>query len=361
MKKSATGIVMEIDSTAAIIMTGDGEFLKVKKPSSDIEIGQEITSSLLNTGNHTSFIRYTSIAAAILIMLLPFIYLREAYATVAYVSLDINPSLDMGINRFNRVNEIIPLNQEAEILLQDMSLKNRGIDEALHMVFTGAKDKGFIKEDAVNNIDITLVNVKEEKVNISPDTLVKYAEKEVTEISVDASIEINKANKEVHDEARKENLSTSKYLDKTENNKQDSIKIDIKKDAAAKFQDIKVKKQEEKIILPINSLWNKNKNNNDNKDSKDNKNNWNKKTREDKENNNKNSKEDIKNKNKDYRGNLWDKVIRKNDWRHDSKNEKSPKNDNRDNSKNKKTENRDKSEDNRRDNSKNSGKGSKGK
>lgn len=253
MKKTATGVVMEINGAGTIIMTKDGEFLKVKKPSLNVEIGQEITSTILKSGNNISFIRYVSIAAAILIMLLPFTYFREAYATVAYVNVDINPSLEMGINKYNKVNEIIPLNEDAKILLHDLSLKNCDIEEALHMVITGAKDKGFIKEDKINNIDITLVNVKEKKVNISPDILVEYAEKEVSEIHVDASIKINKANKDVHDEAKKENMSTNKYLDKNESSRKDSIKIEIKKDDPSKTKDKDKKKDEEKSNAPDNS------------------------------------------------------------------------------------------------------------
>lgn len=240
MKKVITGIVMEIGSNSAIIMTKDGEFLNVKKPSHFIELGQEITSTVY-AKNNMSFIKYISIAAAILLMLVPFVYLKEAYATVAYVNVDINPSLELGITRYNKVNQVIPLNEDAKILLENVSLKDLDIKEALDVVIIEAKDKGYIEDGRVNNIEITLVKVKESNINVSRETLVQYAKSKVSEIDVDATIEINKANKEIHNEAKKENMSTNKYLDKVEGSKKESIKVDVKKSTPSKNEDKKDK------------------------------------------------------------------------------------------------------------------------
>lgn len=228
MGKKVKGLVMEIKKDAVIIMTGDGDFIKAKKPSHSFSPGEEITSEMYK--GRINIFKYTAIAAAILLILIPFTYLKQAYATVAYVNIDINPSLEMGINRYNKINSIIPLNDDAAILIESLSLKGLDIEEGLRRVISGAKDMGYIKDDAINNIEIALVKLSDKDLNISEDNLIKVAENAVENINAEATIEIQGANKEEHDNALKENMSTNKYLDKTENkNDNDNIKIDVKK------------------------------------------------------------------------------------------------------------------------------------
>lgn len=228
MKKVATGIVMEVDSSSAVIITNDGEFLKVKKPSPDIIPGQEITS-VISIKTHTSFIKYVSVAAAIMLLFLPFIYFKEAYATVAYVNVDINPSLELGVDKYNKVREVIPLNKDGEVLIETVKLKNLVIEDALGKVITSAKDKGYIKNNETNNIEISIVSINEKKVQVSEDSLIKCAETTVSEINVDATIQVHNADKKTHDNAKKENMSTNKYLDKNGDSSAGTIKVDVRK------------------------------------------------------------------------------------------------------------------------------------
>jgi hypothetical protein len=217
------GIVMEINKNSAIIMTHDGKFINIKKPPFEISLGDEITSKPVNT---MSFMKCTAIAAAIMILVLPFIYFKQAMATVAYVDVDINPSLELGINRYNKVSSITPLNSDGSKLIKDISLDGLHINDALGKVISKAKDMGYIGDSKPNNIEVTLVKLKD-KANISQKELVEYTESAVKKSNVDAKLKFYNADEQAFDNAKKENISPNKYMDKSQN--KDKLEIDVKK------------------------------------------------------------------------------------------------------------------------------------
>lgn len=232
MDRIVNGIVMEVSTGSVVVMTRDGEFLKVKKPSSGISPGNEITAAVLPEAHAERHrfhkIRYASIAAAILILLIPILYLKQAYATVAYVNVDINPSIEMGINKYNKVNDVYGLNEDGKKLLQKVDINGADIHDALDSIINAARESGYISEDGENHIEVALVAIDKESVNITEDTLVDYVSSAVRDTRVDAKIKVQGADKKTHDDAAKENMSTNKYLDKNQDGRE-SINVDVKK------------------------------------------------------------------------------------------------------------------------------------
>jgi hypothetical protein len=233
VKRVAAGIVMEVKQKSAIIMTSDGDFLNVRKPSSAVQIGEEITSAVLESTPAFSW-RYAAAAAAIILLLLPFMYFRQAYATVAYVNVDINPSLEIGINRYNKVSVVYALNSDGEALLNTMSLKGLDINSAIGLVISEAKAKSFIRDDKLNDIEITLVKLKQSNVNTSEEAILKSARDKMDTLDVDATIEVREANERIREEAKKQNLSTNKFINKMDDSTKDKEKIKILNDKVEK-------------------------------------------------------------------------------------------------------------------------------
>ncbi|KPU42833.1 anti-sigma-I factor RsgI [Oxobacter pfennigii] len=209
MGRVATGIVMDVSSSDAIIMTRDGEFLKVKKPISPFKTGEEITSAVITTRKF-NLIKFASLAAALFLVFTPFVYFKEAYATVAYIDVDMNPSIEMGINRFNKVQEVIALNDDAAELLTHIDIKNKDITEALDSVITGAKDKGYIGNEEVTNIEISLIKVKDNKVNISEEKLAQCAENAASKVNLDASIKVTNTERKSSNETKNQSTASKK-------------------------------------------------------------------------------------------------------------------------------------------------------
>ena len=232
MERIVKGIVMESNGNSAIVMTISGEFVKVKKLTSEILIGQEITSRV---AINIPWFKYGSLAAAImLITIMPFIYYKTAYATVAYIDVDINPSLELAINKYNKVNSVIPLNNDAVLLIKNTSLNNIDVQEALSRVIDEAKKMGYIKDTSENTVEISLVKIEEKQVNITGENLINYAKESIAKLDVNAKIEVHEDDKNIRDKAKKENISINKYMNKTADIRKEELKIDVKKSNSQK-------------------------------------------------------------------------------------------------------------------------------
>jgi len=102
-----------------------------------------------------------------------------AYATpVAYLSVDINPSLEMGVNGIGHVVSLESLNQDGADVLANCDVKGMKVREAVHAIVDVAADLGYLKQGAV--VSLTAITDDEEK----GDKLTKEA-KEGTDEALD--------------------------------------------------------------------------------------------------------------------------------------------------------------------------------
>ncbi|NLZ61627.1 MAG: hypothetical protein GX904_02390 [Acholeplasmataceae bacterium] len=66
---------------------------------------------------------------------------------LAYVSIDINPSIDMVLDHNEKVQTVTPLNADGEILLENLELENMNLEEAVDEIIDEAVELGFIDPD----------------------------------------------------------------------------------------------------------------------------------------------------------------------------------------------------------------------
>jgi hypothetical protein len=113
-------VIVEIKGKYAAILAENGLVSKVR--NRNYEIGQEI---VLNN-NKAKLIRMTAAAAAAIMI---FVTPAWAYLTpYSYVSLDVNPSFEFFVNRFDRVLTVKAFNDDGGEMSKDIDidgLKNR--------------------------------------------------------------------------------------------------------------------------------------------------------------------------------------------------------------------------------------------
>lgn len=87
------------------------------------------------------------------------------YATpTSYMSVDINPSIELGINALGRVVSVEALNDDGQVVLDELgSIKGKKLDSAVKLIVDAAVDEGFIEEDDTSFIELTAVTDDEEK------------------------------------------------------------------------------------------------------------------------------------------------------------------------------------------------------
>lgn len=210
------GLVLEKQKNKVVVLTPDGRFMKVRVQGA-AEVGTECEFGDADT--HVwkqGKVRYV-LAAAALVFMVCAVYaaysLNMALTTVcAYVCIDINPSVELGINRFDTVITAECLNSDAENMLQNTSLTNMKLDKAVEVITQKAMDSGFINSDKENDILISSSVVAERKARIPTDALVSAGKKVLEREKISADIQTVEAEESVRAKAREAGLSIGKYI-----------------------------------------------------------------------------------------------------------------------------------------------------
>lgn len=93
---------------------------------------------------------YRSFAAVCTILLLTLCAGGYYWARVpvSFVSIDVNPSMELGLNRFERVVSVTAYNPQGEEILQTLSLKGKKYTDAIDMVVESQAIKRYLTDEA---------------------------------------------------------------------------------------------------------------------------------------------------------------------------------------------------------------------
>ena len=135
-----------------------------------------------------------------------------AYAKtpVAYVSMDINPSVELGVNAFDTVVSIEAYNEDGKTILEGTDLLNTKVDKAVSTVISNAIDEGYIKEDGSSAIEITTATDKAEVAAELDEALKDVVDDTLTNNDVQAEVETENVALARRDEARKLGITPGK-------------------------------------------------------------------------------------------------------------------------------------------------------
>jgi hypothetical protein len=260
MKK---GIIMEIKSDILVMMTSEGEFLTGRKqPNQKYDIGEEIPFFPMRNepASAKRFVKWnwkvsTALLTSIIVILTlfssAFLQSNQAYA---YVSVDINPSMELTLNEKQQVIKITPYNQDAKLLLEELDgWGNMDVSEVTEEIFFLCEEMGFLKEN--QNVLITSSFIEDSN-DQREDDLVAEINKFVQEFSTDhnMNITVKETSQEMREEAsdkgmtagsllrETEKAETPKSLEDTKREKKDEDVLNegIKKEKSSKVENQKV-------------------------------------------------------------------------------------------------------------------------
>lgn len=81
---------------------------------------------------------------------------KAYYTESAYISIDINPSIELGINNLGRVISQTAYNEEAEEILQNVRIKNLKYTDAVKILMESGALSTYLSEDSV--IDFSVIS-----------------------------------------------------------------------------------------------------------------------------------------------------------------------------------------------------------
>jgi len=150
------GIVMEQHPHYTIIMTKDGLFQKAV-PIKDVPVGCEVYYHPLVQKKTPSFFfqfkRFVSVPTAVLAMMcliillsLPIYFSTTTSKTYAYVNVDINPSVEMELNKKLQVTSVSALNNDATSLIENLNdVEGETLETVLKEVIRESEANGLTK------------------------------------------------------------------------------------------------------------------------------------------------------------------------------------------------------------------------
>ncbi|MGB9867302.1 MAG: anti-sigma factor domain-containing protein [Bacillota bacterium] len=154
------GVLVESRGKHGVVLTPEGEFLRVRLANPSAQVGQEVDCWEVVDLRVPRLL--AAVAAACLILGFgAWAFVRSFAArpgpVLAYVSLDINPSVQLGVDRRLTVREAEGLNQEGESLLLKAQVHGRNLRDALLTLVDAAVQDGYLRESGENAVLITTV------------------------------------------------------------------------------------------------------------------------------------------------------------------------------------------------------------
>ncbi len=241
---------MEVNERFLTLITPDGEFLRARKLDRDYRIGQEIDFFPINQEEtkkqsffsiFNSFKAKTAFAAALIFMLvsvtlLPFFGNNKVYA---YMSIDINPSIELGVNKKFQVVEILPYNEDGkEIVNQLHDWKKKDIHELTNEIFQEIKARGYTK----NNHEIVIGTAYEKKGQQKEEN--QQWEKEIAEIRNELkneNLELKIVNGSIEERNKANDMGLTMGLYKEKENKEKEMRLE-------KENKVKEEKAKQKVL-----------------------------------------------------------------------------------------------------------------
>ncbi|KGX90760.1 hypothetical protein N781_06575 [Pontibacillus halophilus JSM 076056 = DSM 19796] len=214
MKK---GIVMELGKSHMVVMSQSGTFYKAERYA-HVDVGEEVSFQpierpLIRTG--TSLFRTMARVAAVMLVffvaLIPFwIYPKEAYA---YVNIEMNPSIELELNKDMNVIGLSALNEEGRKVIQKLSnWKGSSVAEVAERLIRESHNQGYIGDGSNVMIGVSYSASEEEDASFTA-SIDEQIDRQFDSLTV-ATFEVPTT---VRDKAKKQHVSmnqlyASRYL-----------------------------------------------------------------------------------------------------------------------------------------------------
>jgi len=217
MKK---GIIMEIDDAFLTLLTPEGEFLRTKKQDQLYTVGEEIhffPIAAIQTRESLFLLRKMfkarsvwAVIAALFILLGSFLPLHQNNKAYAYMSIDANSSIELGVNKKMQVVKLAGFNKEGKQVISKLSnWKKKDVSEITQSILEEMKQAGQLENNQA--VIISTVRAKEQDEQIE-----KELQKNIDEIKASAGREelkltVINATQEDRNKARNLGITTGKY------------------------------------------------------------------------------------------------------------------------------------------------------
>lgn len=130
---------------------------------------------------------------------------------VAYISMDINPSVELGLNFMDRVVSLEGVNKDGRELITEIEFKNMTAEEAVQRLVEEADNKGYFEEDGSSVVALTTFAKNEKNAEKIEARIQDRVKELINAKTMNYVVYADHANLELRSEAEKYDISPGKY------------------------------------------------------------------------------------------------------------------------------------------------------
>ena len=174
------GVVMEIKENRCVVLKKDGTFAEI--PNRNYTVGQTVTLS------RSAVRRSLSLAACLAVVCLAGAGHHLYFTPASYIYLDINPSVRLDLNCFERVIDVVPLNEDAETLLADSTIGKGKVSDCMSAIVSACREQNYLNEDNTDvEVSVRTDNARLETVVEDTSSAIQQKNLEVSVYQMDES------------------------------------------------------------------------------------------------------------------------------------------------------------------------------
>lgn len=201
-------VVMEIGRKYTIVLTRQGDYVRVKTLP-HYRVGYEIECPPVPAVKY--WIRYAS-AAAVLVFFIGLGGLVFTFTTpYSYVNLDINPSVEMTVNRFDYIIQVKGMNPDGDALLSKGSVLYKSLQAGVGILLERLDQEGYLPSDSPSTLVLTIVSEDQRKIDRFDQTISEAISQKLNHQSK-VDVYVIHTDLQTHTDAEKHNLSSGRFL-----------------------------------------------------------------------------------------------------------------------------------------------------
>jgi len=171
------------------------------------ESGRDPEEILQNLISKKALIIACSCAAFVLMTISGYAFY---FTPINYISLDINPSVELGINAFDMVVSVKGINDDGKNLIKGKDLTLMSVNKSVKEIIAAAVEQNYISDDGSTVIAVTTESDNQKDIAVLHHNCVKGINSVLDRSSMDAIIYKDSADTDIRDEAESLNISPGK-------------------------------------------------------------------------------------------------------------------------------------------------------
>ncbi|WP_283751089.1 anti-sigma factor domain-containing protein, partial [Bacillus cereus] len=216
------GIVMDIKKHSVVVLTPNGEFITFKRKVHSYMIGEEISFNKQEQRaprySIPSFLKPASLLVTCFLCVLLFFYNQPEEKVFAYVSVDINPSLEVSVTKDLRVIDLRACNDDGRRILKEMKRwENKDLQDVIRTIIKQSQEDKYLTND--KQVMLTAVT-KDKSLEPQLEKAMQKLKKEYETKHV--TVVYQSSTMQMRENAKKAGVGTGVYI-KQEKEKQKSL------------------------------------------------------------------------------------------------------------------------------------------